>query len=81
MTPRMLIIEDETTLAGLWAELIAGAGFQVALAPDARAARAHLARETPDLIVLEHALNDGEQPYAERGANLRPAEAHSLPPL
>lgn len=58
MTPRVLIIEDETTLAGLWAELIAGAGFQVALAPDARAARAHLARETPDLIVLDTALPD-----------------------
>jgi DNA-binding response OmpR family regulator len=58
VTRRVLIIEDETTLAGLWAELIAGAGFQVGLAQDARAARTHLERETPDLIVLDTGLSD-----------------------
>lgn len=53
MKPRILIVEDETVMAGVLADNLEGEGFEVSIAPDGLAAIEHWQQLKPDLVVLD----------------------------
>jgi len=54
--PRVLVVEDEAAIAELVAMNLRHAGFEVVLAADGDAALREVARELPDLVLLEWML-------------------------
>jgi two-component system phosphate regulon response regulator PhoB len=56
MRPRILIVEDETSLQELLAYNLERAGFAVEQAYDADEARTMIAEQTPDLVLLDWML-------------------------
>ena len=58
MTRRILLIEDDSRLAGMVAEYLGGAGLHVEVAASGQAGLARLAREAWDAIVLDLMLPD-----------------------
>ena len=49
----ILIVDDEAGIRELLSEILADEGYQVALAENAAAARAHRAQSRPDLVLLD----------------------------
>jgi two-component system, NtrC family, response regulator len=56
---KILIIDDEEKLRSLMARIIALEGFEVVQAPDCKTGLAKLANETPDLVLCDVKLPDG----------------------
>ena len=54
-----LVVEDDKNALGALAELVADEGFEVKRATSVRTARARLADQTPDVVVLDLILPDG----------------------
>ena len=54
-----LVVEDDKNALGALAELVADEGFAVEKATSVRAARARLAAQTPDVVLLDLILPDG----------------------
>lgn len=50
---RILLVDDELSSAEVLALILAGEGYQVTLAPDARQALARLGEAAPDLLVSD----------------------------
>ena len=50
---RVLLVDDELSSAEVLALILAGEGYQVTLAPDARQALARLGETAPDLLVAD----------------------------
>ncbi len=50
---RILVVDDETDIRGLLKEILAEEGYSVDVAADAEQARAAIARQTPDLVLLD----------------------------
>ena len=57
---RVLVVEDNEALARGLSRSLEAAGFGAEVAPDGEAARRALAREEPDLVVLDLMLPDGD---------------------
>ena len=57
--PHALIVDDDTNTAGALSELVAGEGFSVVSAGDLREARIQLARQSPDVLLIDLSLPDG----------------------
>lgn len=70
MTARILVVEDEVTLATVLADNLEAEGWQVLLAADGAAAEREWRRRTPDLVVLDVMLphKDGYTLCRERRA-------------
>lgn len=51
--PRVLLVDDELSSAEVLALVLAGEGYQVTLAPDARQALARLDEAAPDLLICD----------------------------
>jgi DNA-binding response OmpR family regulator len=51
--PRILIIEPDKLLAGIYAKALAAAGHEVATSPGAQSAIMAADRQQPDLVILE----------------------------
>ncbi len=60
MPARILIVEDEPSIAEPFARLLEREGFQTTIAPTAAAALRAARAEPPDLVVLDLALPDGD---------------------
>src|SRR6187399_244982 len=60
MTSRILIIDDDTRLAGMVSDYLGEAGYQVASAPTAREGEQRLKREQYDALILDLMLPDGD---------------------
>lgn len=60
--PRLLVIDDDEGLLILMAETLRGEGYVVDTAGSAKAARAALDRQAPDLMILDLKLPDGGGP-------------------
>ena len=75
MPTRILIVDDEPNILGTLAPLLRTRGYEVLTAMSASAAREAMAREHPDLIVLDLGLPDGDG--VELCREIR--EAHTLP--
>ena len=60
MPTRILIVEDEASIAQPFARLLEREGFQTTIAPTAAAALRAARAERPDLVVLDLALPDGD---------------------
>ena len=60
MKTRILLVEDESSISQPLAELLEREGFAAEVAPTLYRAREALARETPDLILLDVMLPDGD---------------------
>lgn len=58
--PCLLLIEDDRRLADMVAEYLGQAGFRVEHAATAAQGRQRLARERPDLLILDVMLPDGD---------------------
>jgi signal transduction histidine kinase len=58
----ILVVDDDEGLLILMAEALRAEGFDVATATSAKAARAALAERTPDLVILDLKLQDGQGP-------------------
>lgn len=58
MTQHILIIDDDAALSAMLAEYLAGAGFEVAQAPDSASGLAALRRRDFDAVVLDVMLPD-----------------------
>ena len=58
--PNLLLIEDDTRLAGMVADYLTQAGFTVDHAASAAQARHRLARQRPDLVLMDLRLPDGD---------------------
>lgn len=58
--PNLLLIEDDTRLAGMVADYLTQAGFTVDHAASAAQARHRLARQRPDLVLMDLMLPDGD---------------------
>src|SRR5262245_23762656 len=50
---RILVVDDDPELRKLIGDFLAGHGYQVEVAADVAAMRAVLAREQPDLVILD----------------------------
>lgn len=59
MKERILIVDDEQMMAEPLADFLRVQGYGVTQAEDLAAARGHLARERPDLVLLDLSLPDG----------------------
>jgi signal transduction histidine kinase len=59
-TRSILVVDDDEGLLILMAEALRDAGYEVATADSAKAARAALATTVPDLLVLDLKLKDGD---------------------
>ncbi|MBI5368663.1 MAG: response regulator [Planctomycetes bacterium] len=55
-TPTLLVIDDELDTVGMLSDFLAHEGFRVLAACSAREALGILARETPDLILMDLAM-------------------------
>jgi two-component system, OmpR family, KDP operon response regulator KdpE len=75
MPTRILIVDDEPNILGTLAPLLRTRGYEVVTAMTANAARHAIARDRPDLIVLDLGLPDGDG--VELCREIR--EAHSVP--
>jgi DNA-binding response OmpR family regulator len=64
---RVLVVEDDVTIQGLIAEALSDEGLQVRTAVAAREAAAVAASHSPDLVVLDWMLPDGDGRDAARG--------------
>jgi CheY-like chemotaxis protein len=51
--PRVLLVDDELSSAEVLALVLAGEGYQVTLAPDARQALSRLQETAPDLLIAD----------------------------
>ena len=60
MAERILMIDDDTRLAGMVSDYLGGAGFRLTVAGTARDGEALLNRETYDAIILDLMLPDGD---------------------
>jgi len=60
MAQRILLIDDDTSLGGMVADYLAGAGFRVTNAATAREGEQRLKRETYDAIILDLMLPDAD---------------------
>lgn len=58
--PRILIVEDETTIADPLAHTLSREGFDVSLCGTLSAARDELRRQAPELVLLDVMLPDGD---------------------
>jgi two-component system KDP operon response regulator KdpE len=58
MPPRILIVDDEPNIIGTVAPLVRARGYDVSSAMSGRAALESIAREKPDLVVLDLGLPD-----------------------
>ncbi len=58
MHPRILLVEDDSSLASLEAEVLTAHGYMVAIAGEAGAAVAALQESPPDLVVLDLQLQN-----------------------
>ena len=75
MGTRILIVDDEPNILGTLAPLLRTRGYEVFTAMTATAAREAIARDRPDLIVLDLGLPDADG--VELCREIR--EAHSVP--
>ena len=75
MPTRILVIDDEPNILGTLAPLLRTRGYEVSTAMTAKAAREVIARDRPDLIVLDLGLPDADG--VELCKEIR--EAHSVP--
>ncbi len=75
MPTRILIVDDEPNILGTLAPLLRTRGYEVVTAMTAKAARDAIARDRPDLIVLDLGLPDADG--VELCREIR--EAHSVP--
>lgn len=53
LSPRILIVEDDTRLASLTKEYLEGNGFQISVESDGSSAAERIANEQPDLVILD----------------------------
>ncbi len=60
MAERVLMIDDDSRLAGMVSDYLGGAGFRVSLAGTAREGEALLKRETFDAVILDLMLPDAD---------------------
>ena len=60
MAERVLMIDDDSRLAGMVADYLGGAGFRVSIAGTARDGEAHLKREAFDAVILDLMLPDAD---------------------
>src|SRR5437868_12512683 len=60
MAERILMIDDDTRLAGMVLDYLGGAGFRVTVAGTAREGEALLKRETFDAVILDLMLPDAD---------------------
>ena len=60
MKPRVLVVEDESSIAEPLTEHLAREGFDAEVAPTIAEATDAFARQTPDLILLDVMLPDGD---------------------
>ena len=60
MTSRILIIGDDTRLAGMVSDYLGGAGYRVAATPTAREGEQRLKRESFDALILDLMLPDAD---------------------
>lgn len=51
--PRILVVDDQPTIAGLMTQLLTMSGYEVVTAPDAQQAEAEVRRQAPDLILSD----------------------------
>jgi putative two-component system response regulator len=51
--PRILVVDDQPTIAGLMSQLLTMSGYDVVTAPDAQQAEAEVRRHPPDLILSD----------------------------
>jgi putative two-component system response regulator len=51
--PRILVVDDQPTIAGLMSQLLTMSGYDVVTAPDAQQAEAEVRRQPPDLILSD----------------------------
>jgi two-component system, OmpR family, response regulator len=58
---RVLVVDDQYDIREMLGEFLTGAGFHVALAADAAAARQAIARGSFDVAVVDAVLRGGEQ--------------------
>ncbi len=59
-SPLLLAVEDEPRNAALLEAILGRAGYRLHVAPDLASARAWLASETPNLVLLDRHLPDGD---------------------
>src|SRR3954451_2726012 len=60
MRPRVLFVEDETSISGPFSSALTREGFDPVVCGTLAEARAELARQAPDLILLDLMLPDGD---------------------
>ena len=60
--PRILVVDDQASIAGLMSQLLTMRGYDVVTAPDAIQAEAEVHRQTPDLI-LSDVMMPGKSGY------------------
>jgi DNA-binding response OmpR family regulator len=60
MAERILMIDDDSRLAGMVSDYLGGTGFRVTIAGTAREGEAQLKRETFDAVILDLMLPDGD---------------------
>ena len=53
MLPLILLVDDDAAVAWALEHTLVGAGFRCAVAADARAARRHVQRDLPDLVITD----------------------------
>ena len=58
-TGRVLVIDDDSGVASLFARILVAEGYRVQTAPDFGSAQDLLDREPPDVILLDVVLPDG----------------------
>ena len=75
MATRILVVDDEPNILGTLAPLLRTRGYEVVTAMTANAAREAIARDRPDLIVLDLGLPDADG--VELCREIR--ETHSVP--
>ena len=60
MTPRLLLVDDDSRLAGMVSDYLGGAGFRLTTAGTAREGEAILKRESFDAVILDLMLPDAD---------------------
>src|ERR1700729_2383040 len=51
--PRILVVDDQPSIAGLMSQLLTMRGYEVVTASDAQQAQAEVRRQAPDLILSD----------------------------